>query len=103
MSSISRVGSSFLASSHIVCTQACELRLASFGRAGLAATAVPDALIPTATLPPSLWLVPADTAPGILTGLLRSFGLSGWMRLTNSDWPPNPQVSLNMHQAKIAG
>ena len=87
MSSISRVGSIFFASSHIVCTQPCELRLASLGLVGLVATAVAEALMPTAPSPPmgeeepslagTLPLPPAETAPGILTGLFLSLGLSG--------------------------
>src|SRR5690349_12694416 len=112
MSSMRRVGSSFLASSHIVWTQVCELRLASLGLTSRVATAEPDALMPALTPPPPAgtnWPDPfplppalAETAPG-MRDLTRSFGLTGWMRLTNSDCPPKPQVSLNMHQAKIDG
>src|SRR4051794_40480667 len=98
MSSISRVGSNFLASSHIDCTHECELRFASFGLTSRVATAV-ETLTPALTpLPPPL----AETAPGT-RDLFRSFGLTGWIRFTNSDCPPKPQVSLNMHQAKIDG
>src|SRR5581483_5512836 len=87
MSSISRVGSSFLASSHMAWTQACELRLAS--RAfeaffGSSSTAVPAELTARAEIAELSW--PRD----------RLLGLVGWMRSTNSTWPPKPQVSLKV-------
>src|SRR5207245_1086720 len=107
MSSINRVGSSCLASSHMLCTHACALRFANFAFCPFTAGAASTVMVVAAATAPveaeSLADIAASGAVNVSSQPRCFFGTGFENSSTNSTCPPNPHVSLKRHHAKIDG
>src|SRR5215210_2034861 len=104
---MSLVGSSCLASSHMLCTHACEVRFASLGLSRILASSDPIAARASALTGSICAGSLPDTAEEETVNASSQprsrFGRGLENSSTNSTCPPKPHVSLNKHQAKIDG